>query len=729
MKVVPFYVISCSVRFFVPASKPLKGGFFVPKTERKTMALNLIRPTAFTEVLSIVNDTETVFVIPSFQRPYAWGGRQIDDLFRDMEKANQTNGYHYLSALHLISLQPQEAYAPLSGFIDSDIEHLSILQESELKTNLGKPVHVYAVVDGQQRLTTLFLLAHIYYANQGSSSLRSALAVTLKNGKEVPRIVQNPIEDHDFMMNLVAGIWAPTGWVAPRPLSQSQKHMRENFLAMKRWAKEHSQALEFLGNVNFKTSAIELDPGYGLTSFMTLNDRGKPLTVLEKLKALLLQFSYDVRQVNSNVSNRLINRLHEVFGKIYKVLSACQPTLFTEKGGDDEMVRLLSCYLRLDTQKEAIWQGAEAAYEEYFRDRLLQASLINVPTIVDGWCDGIEQVYIQLVHLNDYLSGKLGKNIQSLHFSRPSSVSDDYQIVLFSLRLQPHLLALLLKFRVLFPEKEWHDRFPIQTSAFPLKQIHVFLQDVSQRVGTAPQALQDYIDTLLKQDVRPRTEISMLEAVERMQVLDWNLGSRRLQGFVDWCRATFAYASPSDFVAKWAVWRSAGDFIDAVLKGKNEANFRFLLKEYERRWGSNLHFIDPVQQRHITDTHIELEHVFAQNIDGNADFIGQGGFLAFGIADRTDFDENVLWRSGNLTWLSEKANISLGNQTPDIKAADYRACPGHPGGSSNNQCSNIAITKKLGDELFALGANYAAMRFYVEARCAELALFAVSRFS
>jgi hypothetical protein len=43
-------------------------------------------------------------------------------------------------------------------------------------------------------------------------------------------------------------------------------------------------------------------------------------------------------------------------------------------------------------------------------------------------------------------------------------------------------------------------------------------------------------------------------------------------------------------------------------------------------------------------------------------------------------------------------------------------------------CSAIAITKKLGDELIKLGAAHQFFRAYIEARCAELALFAVGRF-
>jgi hypothetical protein len=88
----------------------------------------------------------------------------------------------------------------------------------------------------------------------------------------------------------------------------------------------------------------------------------------------------------------------------------------------------------------------------------------------------------------------------------------------------------------------------------------------------------------------------------------------------------------------------------------------------------------------------------------------------------------MLLRSGNLTWLSKDANAYLGEKTPDIKGAHYCACPGHQTHKGTTVCSNIAITNKLGDELTALGTAYPALRFHIEARCAELALFAARRF-
>lgn len=304
------------------------------------------------------------------------------------------------------------------------------------------------------------------------------------------------------------------------------------------------------------------------------------------------------------------------------------------------------------------------------------------------------------------------------------SVYDDYRATILSLGLQPHLLALMLKFRALF-KIEWHERFPIKSSPLSLGTIYTLINQVQQKADTfqAPPALYDYLSNLSRKNIPKNNEISMLEIVERMQILDWNLGSRKYQGFVDRWHAAKTASTAQGYIQSWFSWRNATDFISDILYRYNDSNIRYLLKEYERSYGINLHFSTPPN---IAKTNLELEHIFAQNIDENTSF---PGFAAFGLIDRAEFESIVLWRAGNFTWLSKEANASLGNSMPDIKAAaHYTKCPGHPASSSYNICSDINITKKVGDELVAIGSHYPAMRLYVSARCAELALFAASRF-
>ena len=155
--------------------------------------MNLIRPDQFTSVLAALTDRDTVYVVPSFQRPYAWTLDQIGDLLRDIEKASPA-GVHYLSALYLIPIDLGKTDEALADFIDRDSSRdLDLLRQRArngmLHTQAHVPVQAYAVVDGQQRLTTLFLLAQIYASIQPNHEFRTALNVRLQGGPEVPRLI------------------------------------------------------------------------------------------------------------------------------------------------------------------------------------------------------------------------------------------------------------------------------------------------------------------------------------------------------------------------------------------------------------------------------------------------------------------------------------------------------------------------------------------------------------
>jgi hypothetical protein len=246
--------------------------------------------------------------------------------------------------------------------------------------------------------------------------------------------------------------------------------------------------------------------------------------------------------------------------------------------------------------------------------------------------------------------------------------------------------------------------------------------------SAATEGLTVYLYTLLRDPPQRRSLLSMLEVIERIQMLNWNMGSQRYQGFVDCCVATFKMEKPLDFIVRWAAFQSADIFVHDILFGGIGSNTRYLLLEYERSLGMNLHRLEKIPD-YISTGPIELEHVFAQSVDLNDEFNALGGFLTFGIKDRIDFDGNVLSRSGNLTWLSKSGNDSLGNKPPDTKAAHICACSGHAENRERkNVCPLINITRKLGSEMVALGSDRGSFRLYIEARCAELALFSVRRF-
>ncbi|RYC05676.1 DUF262 domain-containing protein [Nocardioides zhouii] len=83
------------------------------------------------ESLTKVMD-EKSFTIADYQRPYAWGGKQLDDLWGDLDLMG--SGEHYAGTLVLRR---------------TDIQKV---------TSAGESLWEHEVVDGQQRLTTITIL-------------------------------------------------------------------------------------------------------------------------------------------------------------------------------------------------------------------------------------------------------------------------------------------------------------------------------------------------------------------------------------------------------------------------------------------------------------------------------------------------------------------------------------------------------------------------------------------
>src|SRR4051794_16656682 len=80
-----------------------------------------------------------LLTIPDYQRPYAWGPKQLNDLWEDLDLLGRT-GNHYAGTLVLRAVRAGNGQ-PSSELADD-----------------GATLSWFEVVDGQQRLTTCLLL-------------------------------------------------------------------------------------------------------------------------------------------------------------------------------------------------------------------------------------------------------------------------------------------------------------------------------------------------------------------------------------------------------------------------------------------------------------------------------------------------------------------------------------------------------------------------------------------
>lgn len=90
-----------------------------------TLMEDIFKPTSFT-IKQLFGNTDALYQIPRYQRPYSWGDEQLENLWEDLHDAQENEPNYFLGSI--ITAKPDDR----SSYLD--------------------------VVDGQQRITTLLIL-------------------------------------------------------------------------------------------------------------------------------------------------------------------------------------------------------------------------------------------------------------------------------------------------------------------------------------------------------------------------------------------------------------------------------------------------------------------------------------------------------------------------------------------------------------------------------------------
>ncbi len=227
--------------------------------------------------------TGRTFVIPSFQRDYAWKERNIDDLFGDVEEALEVGGSHYLGTF-ILSQQP------LSEMVQ--------------------------VVDGQQRLTTLTMLLDALIDAVADDNIKQHYRNTF---------IMHPVtgakfrvlgDNDSFFRDLLSD-------KLPVPQSDGQ----ERLLRAYSWIRQRVNALLERGGQALINSwllclsrmevleFIEPNEGKAIRMFQSVNDRGVPLAKMDIVKSLLVYYS------NRYLDGQLDQSISQQFGQAFRSFS------------------------------------------------------------------------------------------------------------------------------------------------------------------------------------------------------------------------------------------------------------------------------------------------------------------------------------------------------------------------------------------------------------------------
>lgn len=228
------------------------------------------------------------FRIPPYQRDYAWDvSPNIDDLFQDIMESID---------LRKLTQSGSSANHYLGTFI-------LCKKENEL----------YSVVDGQQRLTTLTMILNAAIdnltPNEQVINRDKFIISNNKNRLELSSVNNNNI----FFKALLDGN-------SPNIFNRSQRLLKIAYDEIQRRVVDianntNISLQELLDSIKYceVLEFIEIDESKAIRIFQTVNDRGKPLTNMEKTKSLLIYYS------SKFLSGSLDDWINNKFGEIFRL--------------------------------------------------------------------------------------------------------------------------------------------------------------------------------------------------------------------------------------------------------------------------------------------------------------------------------------------------------------------------------------------------------------------------
>lgn len=243
------------------------------------------------------------FSIPQYQRNYAWKKDNFRDLWEDLKEALdfKHNQGHFLGTL---VVSPNEES---SGKFD--------------------------IIDGQQRITTIFMLLHaLIYRSEFADTYK--IKYLLDKRGELKLQTQN----QDFFKELLEAVGRKSidSKIKDKADTQGKKNLCEVYDAIldRVFSADQGEIEKYLETLLGMVLMWleEPDSGRAIRTFQSVNDRGVPLKLLDKLKSLLIYYSNaycdGVRGLDSEINN--------TFGDIFKIFLAIETHQYISNIGNQQ---------------------------------------------------------------------------------------------------------------------------------------------------------------------------------------------------------------------------------------------------------------------------------------------------------------------------------------------------------------------------------------------------------
>jgi uncharacterized protein with ParB-like and HNH nuclease domain len=237
-----------------------------------------------------------IFTIPDYQRGYSWGKEQLIEFFEDLIDVEYVKE-HYTGTVTIIK----------SG-----------------SEKIGVKTHItYDLVDGQQRLTTIHLLLSALYFRLKKINKEDEDIIRNVIYKEKTLLRLNNKKNQEYFTYIIKNDITNINDFECENKTQKNLKFAKEYFSKSFERLNYKKLILIYSNLitKFKVNIFELqeEAEVGLI-FETMNDRGLPLSDIDKIKNYLIYISHRLSE------NNLAKDINRKFGEMFKELMKVQST-------------------------------------------------------------------------------------------------------------------------------------------------------------------------------------------------------------------------------------------------------------------------------------------------------------------------------------------------------------------------------------------------------------------
>ncbi len=593
-------------------------------------------------------DKKAVYVIPNYQRPYAWGDKQIEDFITDIRVAFESfdnTGSYLFGNIYLAKINNEE---DIQKYLADETRGIFDECGFPLYSN-DNEVDIFLIIDGQQRITTFYML--LKHLNEPLDDIK------IDNcDVEIPRLILGEL-DNEFFHKLLKENNPQEHQEHPQEHTLSNKRLRIAYNILEDFAKnfssKESSFKKFIKN-NLKVIKSEVsDMKYAVLLFTTQTDRGKELTYIERLKSLLEFYSYN--KLGGSLSNDINSTFNRVFLIMERVIS--EEVYKDEREFEDYFFKIIEILRVLDESDGNLRNARRAKPEEVYDGIRRKLRSMTEPENIEQSIKRNLDVIGSIVSLFEHIVG----NIDHKDFKRIFKI----------LKPGPMSYAFMVRFKQLYKGVDFKDKnfdWELTYNERILDKIDRWIKywDEEKKERRC-ENFDDIFDQLkqtissFKEELKNKSScrISVLDFVELMELSIWKAHKEPVESFRNGWRRAFNSESPR------GVFNAFNELVEYY---KSNYIFdgdiiRYILMEYERIEFSNEEIVDIITSE---EPKLEIEHIFASEAFDDKENL----LSSYGFSDQMDYrDFSEKW--GNKIFLEKGLNSKVREKLPQDKAQDY----------------------------------------------------------